>query len=86
MTIFRGLYADTKLIPWMYVRYALVLYAAVCHYCRLCVYVPGVPVLVKYGQISPGQELQAHTTDNNNIWPHTVNVVNMDRNMYGHVF
>ena len=47
----------------------------------LCVCVPGVPVLVKsghrqklYDQISPGQELQAHThkTDDNDIRPHTV--------------
>jgi hypothetical protein len=41
--------------------------------------VPGVPVLVRsghrvYDRISPGQELQAHThtTDNNDIRPHTV--------------
>jgi len=34
-------------IPWMYVRYVLVHYAAVCHYRRLCVFVPWVPVLVK---------------------------------------
>ena len=45
----------------------------------VCVCLPGVPVLVKYGhrlydQISPGQELQAHkhTTGDNEIRPHTV--------------
>jgi len=53
-----------SLIPWMYVRYFLVQYAAVCHCRRLCVCVC-VPVLVRtghrlYDQISPGQELQAH--------------------------
>jgi len=33
----------------MYVSYVLVQYAAVCHYRRFCVCVPGVPVLVKSG-------------------------------------
>jgi len=69
----------------MYVRYVLVQYAAVLHCRRLCVCVcvcvcvPGVPVLVKsghrlYDQISLGQELLAHThtTDDNDIRPHTV--------------
>jgi hypothetical protein len=36
-------------ILWMYVRYVLVRYVTLCHYRRLCVYVPGVPVLVKSG-------------------------------------
>jgi len=71
----------------MYVRYVLVQYAAVCHYRRLCVCVrvPGVPVLVKcghglYDQISPGQEILAHThthtTNDNDIRPHIIQELN----------
>jgi hypothetical protein len=75
----------------MYVRCVIVLserpdvinVGCVCVCVCVCVYVcvPRVPVLVKsghrvYDQISPGQELQAHThthtTDDNKIQPHTI--------------